>query len=148
MNKLDSALLTLLIKDARASFADIARQLNVSRAHARARVQALVESGVIEQFSAVVNPEKLGKVVSTFVDLKVAPHAIEPVAEELANCPEVVSLYIMSDLKSLHIHTLTDSMESFDAFARARIFNRPEILSVDCKTLLSRVKNRRGGARL
>ncbi|MCK9260423.1 MAG: Lrp/AsnC family transcriptional regulator [Azoarcus sp.] len=148
MNKLDSALLAILIKDARASFADIARQLDISRAHARTRVQALVESGVIEQFSAVVNPEKLGKVVSTFIDLKVNPARLEPIADELANCPEVVSLYIMSDLQSLHIHTLTDSYETFDAFVRQRIFNRPEILSVDCKTLMSRVKNRRGGARL
>lgn len=148
MNKLDSALLAILIKDARASFADIARQLGISRAHARTRVQMLVESGVIEQFSAVVNPEKLGKVVSTFVDLRVTPAAIERIAEELADCPEVVSLYIMSDLQSLHIHTLTDSYETFDAFVRQRIFNRPEILSVDCKTLMSRVKNRRGGARL
>lgn len=148
MNKLDSALLNILIKDARASFADIARQLGISRAHARTRVQALVEGGVIEQFSAVVNPEKLGKVISTFVDLKVAPAAMERISEELADCPEVVSLYIMSDLQSLHIHTLTDSYETFDAFVRQRIFNRPEILSVDCKTLMSRVKNRRGGARL
>ncbi len=148
MNKLDSALLAILIKDARASFADIARQLDISRAHARTRVQALVESGVIEQFSAVVNPEKLGKVVSTFIDLKVTPARLELIADELANCPEVVSLYIMSDLQSLHIHTLTDSYETFDAFVRQRIFNRPEILFVDCKTLMSRVKNRRGGARL
>ena len=148
MNKLDSALLNILIKDARASFADIARRLDISRAHARARVQALVESGVIEQFSAVVNPEKLGKVVSTFIDLKVSPMALETVAEELAARPEVVSLYIMSDLQSLHIHTLTDSVETFDTFVRKHIFNRPEILSVDCKSLLSRVKNRSGGARL
>ena len=148
MNKLDSVLLAILIKDARASFADIARQLDISRAHARTRVQALVESGVIEQFSAVVNPEKLGKVVSTFIDLKVSPARLEPIADELANCPEVVSLYVMSDLQSLHIHTLTDSYETFDAFVRQRIFNRPEILAVDCKTLMSRVKNRRGGARL
>jgi Lrp/AsnC family transcriptional regulator, leucine-responsive regulatory protein len=148
MNKLDSALLNILVKDGRASFADIARQLGISRAHARGRVQALVDSGVIELFSAVVNPEKLGKVISTFIDLRVAPAALESVSQELADCPEVVSLYVMSDLQSLHIHTLTDSYETFDAFVRQRIFNRPEILSVDCKTLMSRVKNRRGGARL
>ncbi|PPE68115.1 Lrp/AsnC family transcriptional regulator [Caldimonas caldifontis] len=148
MDKLDSTLLNLLIRDARASYADIARQLGISRAHARNRVQALVNAGVIEQFSAVVNPEKLGKVVSTFLDLRVAPVALEPISQELAACPEVVSLYIMSDLQSLHIHTLTDSYESFDAFVRKHIFNRPEILSVDCKTLMTRVKNRRGGARL
>ncbi len=148
MDKLDNALLNILIKDSRTSFADMARQLNISRAYARARVQALVESGVIEKFTAVVNPEKLGKGVSSFVDLTVAPHAIEEVAERLASTLEVVSLYIMSDLKSLHIHTLTDSLESFDAFVREHIFNHPEILSVDCKALMTRVKHRRGGARL
>ncbi|MDP2677624.1 MAG: Lrp/AsnC family transcriptional regulator [Rhodoferax sp.] len=148
LSKLDSALLNILVKDGRASFADIARQLGVSRAHTRARVQALVSSGVIELFGAVINPEKLGKVISTFVDIRVAPAALEAVSQELADCHEVVSLYIMSDLQSLHVHALTDSMETFDAFVRKHIFNRPEILSVDCKTLMTRVKNRRGGARL
>lgn len=148
MNKLDTALLNLLVKDARISFADIARQLNVSRAYARARVQALVEEGVIEQFTTVVNPEKVGKVISTFIDLKVTPQAIEQIAEELAALPEVVSLYIMNDLRSLHIHTLTDSHETFEQFAHAHIFGRPEILSVECNSLLKRVKHRRGGARL
>ncbi|MBY0410888.1 MAG: Lrp/AsnC family transcriptional regulator [Burkholderiaceae bacterium] len=148
MNATDAALLNLLIKDGRASFADIARQLGISRAHARTRVQMLVDSGVIELFSAVVNPEKLGKVISTFIDLKVAPSAMESLSQELADCPEVVSLYIMSDLQSLHIHTLTTTYEAFDRFVREHIFNRPEILSVDCKTLMTRVKNRRGGVRL
>lgn len=148
MNKLDSDVLNILVRDARTPFADIARELGISRAHARNRVQALVEAGVIEQFSAVVNPDKLGKVISAFVDLKVRPAALEAVAEELAGCPEVVSLYIMNDLQSLHIHTLTDSQETFEAFVRHRIFNRPEILCADCKTLLARVKNRRGGVRL
>lgn len=89
MNELDAALLSLLIKDSRLSFADISRQLGCSRAHARARVQALLEEGTVEQFTAVVNPEKLGKVTSTFVDLKVKSHVIEAVATELAAQPEV-----------------------------------------------------------
>jgi len=148
MNKLDTALLSLLTQDARISFADIGRQLNISRAHARARVQALVDDGVIEQFTAVVNPQKLGKVISTFIDLKVVPQHIEQVAEELAAKQEVVSLYIMTDLRSLHIHTLTDSYEAFDIFAKEYLFGRKEVISVECTSLLKRVKHRRGGARL
>jgi DNA-binding Lrp family transcriptional regulator len=148
MNKLDTALLNILIKDARTSFADIARQLNVSRAYARTRTQALVEDGVIEQFTAVVNPEKVGKTISTFVDLKVNPQCIEQIAKELADLPEVVSLYIMTDLRSLHIHTLTEGYESFDVFAKEHILGRPEVISVECNSLLKRVKHRRGGARL
>jgi DNA-binding Lrp family transcriptional regulator len=148
LSKLDSALLSILVKDGRASFADIARQLGISRAHARARVQALQTNGVIELFGAVINPEKLGKVLSTFLDIQVTPVALEAVAQELADCKEVVSLYIMSDLKSLHVHALTEGVQDFEAFVRRHLFNRQEILAVDCKTLLTRVKHRRGGARL
>ncbi|WP_027350216.1 Lrp/AsnC family transcriptional regulator [Halotalea alkalilenta] len=148
MDQLDNALLNILIKDSRVSYADMARQLNISRAYARVRVKALVDSGVIESFTTVINPEKLGKSISNFVDLTVAPHAIEQVAERLASTLEVVSLYIMSDLKSLHVHTLTDGPERFEAFVREHIFNRPEILSVNCTALMTRVKHRRGGARL
>ncbi|ANF59453.1 Lrp/AsnC family transcriptional regulator [Halotalea alkalilenta] len=148
MDQLDNALLNILIKDSRVSYADMARQLNISRAYARVRVKALVDSGVIESFTTVINPEKLGKSISNFVDLTVAPHAIEQVAERLASTLEVVSLYIMSDLKSLHVHTLTDGPERFEAFVREHIFNHPEILSVNCTALMTRVKHRRGGARL
>ncbi|MGE0349244.1 Lrp/AsnC family transcriptional regulator, partial [Hydrogenophaga sp.] len=41
LSKLDKALLNILVKDGRASFGDIARQLGISRAHARSRVQGL-----------------------------------------------------------------------------------------------------------
>lgn len=148
MNRLDSDLLKLLLKDGRMSYADLARQLDISRAHARDRVQHLVESGVIEQFTAVVNPASLGKVISTFIDLKAAPFALESLAQELAACPEVINLYIMSDLKSLHIHTLTHSQEAFDQFARRYLTGREEITSLYCTNLLSRVKHGEGGAKL
>ena len=148
MNKLDNALLNLLIKDGRISFADIARQLKISRTHARDRIKAMVESGLIEQFTAVINPEMLGKTISSFIDIKVAPKVIETIAENLASQPEVVSLYIMTDLQSLQIHTLTDSNEAFNRFVSAYLFSNSDILSINSTSLLKRVKHRRGGARL
>ena len=103
MTPLDTKILGLLIKDGRASFAEIARTLKISRAHVRERVQKLIDDGVIEQFTAVVNPEKLGKAVSAFFDVEVAPQGIQEVARNLAAQPEVVSLYIMNDMQSLHM---------------------------------------------
>jgi Lrp/AsnC family leucine-responsive transcriptional regulator len=148
VSPLDTKILSLLIKDGRASFAEIARDLNVSRAHVRERVNKLIEEGVIEQFTAVVNPEKLGKAVSAFFDVKVAPHGITQVAEELAAQPEVVSLYIMNDMQSLHMHTLTKDMAQLEQFSANHLFGREAVRQVDCKTLMSRLKNRRGGPRL
>jgi Lrp/AsnC family transcriptional regulator, leucine-responsive regulatory protein len=148
VSPLDTKILGLLIKDGRASFAEIARDLNVSRAHVRERVNKLMDDGVIEQFTAVVNPEKLGKAVSAFFDIKVAPQGIAQVAEELAAQPEVVSLYIMNDMQSLHMHTLTRDMAQLEQFSSTHLFGKEAVRQVDCKTLMTRLKNRRGGPRL
>ena len=148
MSPLDTKILGLLIKDGRATFADIARDLNVSRAHVRERVNKLMDDGVIEQFTAVVNPEKLGKAVSAFFDVQVSPQGIQQVARELAAQPEVVSLYIMNDMRSLHMHTLTEDIAQLELFSATHLFGRDAVTSVDCKTLMTRLKNRRGGPRL
>ena len=148
MTPLDTKILGLLIKDGRATFADIARDLNVSRAHVRERVQKLIDEGVIEQFTAVVNPEKLGKAVSAFFDVQVAPANIQEVAQNLAAQPEVVSLYIMNDMQSLHMHTLTKDMAMLEQFSTNHLLGKEAVRNVDCKTLMSRLKNRRGGPRL
>ena len=148
MNDLDQKILAMLVDDGRMSFADIARELGISRVHARDRVQRLIEEGVIEKFTVIVNPEKVGTTVSAFFDVEVDPQGIEMVAEDLARQPEVRSLYIMSDMTSLHIHTLTEDNTALEDFVRRNLFSRRHVVKVNCKMLLSRVKNRRGGSRI
>ncbi len=148
MNEMDQKILDMLIEDGRMSFADIARELSVSRVHARDRVQRLMDEGIIEKFTVVLNPEKIGTTVSAFFDVEVEPQGIEMIAEDLARQPEVRSLYIMSDMASLHIHTLTKDNLALEDFARRNLLSRRHIVKVNCKMLLTRVKNRRGGARI
>ncbi|MHB8920768.1 MAG: Lrp/AsnC family transcriptional regulator [Halothiobacillus sp.] len=148
MNALDQKILALLVDDGRMSFADIARELEISRVHARDRVLHLMEEGVIEKFTVIVNPEKIGTVVSAFLDVEVDPQGIETVAGDLARQPEVVSLYIMSDMTSLHIHTLTEDNVGLEDFVRRNLFSRRHVVKISCKLLLSRVKSRRGGPRI
>ena len=148
MNDMDQKILAILIDDGRLSFADIARELGISRVHARDRVQKLISDGIIEKFTVIVNPEKIGNIVSAFFDVEVDPQGIETVAEDLARQPEVRSLYIMSDMTSLHIHTLTEDNKALEDFVRRNLFSRRHIVKVNCKMLLTRVKNRRGGTRI
>ena len=148
MNDMDQKILAILVDDGRLSFADIARELGISRVHARDRVQKLISDGIIEKFTVIVNPEKIGNIVSAFFDVEVDPQGIETVAEDLARQPEVRSLYIMSDMTSLHIHTLTEDNKALEDFVRRNLFSRRHIVKVNCKMLLTRVKNRRGGTRI
>ncbi|MDD3575924.1 MAG: Lrp/AsnC family transcriptional regulator [Halothiobacillus sp.] len=148
MNALDKKIIALLVDDGRMSFADIARELDISRVHARERILRLMEEGIIEKFTVIVNPEKVGTVVSAFLDVEIDPQGIETVADDLARQPEVVSLYIMSDMTSLHIHTLTEDNTGLEEFVRRNLFSRRHVVKISCKFLLSRVKNRRGGPRI
>lgn len=148
MIDLDQKILQMLIDDGRRSFADIARELGVSRVHVRDRVLKLMADGVIEKFTLIVNPEKIGRTVSAFFDVEVDPQGIQAVAEDIALQPEVRSLYIMSDMTSLHIHTLTEDSQALEDFARRNLWSRQHIVKVNCKMLLARIKNRRGGPRI
>lgn len=145
---METKVLQLLMKNGRMSYADIARELGCSRAYARDVVRKLEKEGVIEQFTVILNPDKLGKRISAFLDVQVTPARLEETAQELAGAPEVVSLYIMSDMKSLHIHTLTDSTGDLDRFLSRHLLGRDWITSLECKLLMSRLKHRRGGPRL
>jgi Lrp/AsnC family leucine-responsive transcriptional regulator len=148
MSELDKKILRMLIDDGRKSFADIARELGISRVHARERVQKMLDEGVIEKFTTIVNPEKIGTAVSAFFDVEVDPQGIESVSQDLAKLDEVQSLYIMSDMTSLHIHTLTQDNAALEEFVHRNLFSRRYINKVTCKFLLSRIKNRRGGPRI
>ena len=148
MIDLDQKILQILIDDGRRSFADIAREIGVSRVHVRDRVQKLMLEGVIEKFTLIVNPEKIGSTVSAFFDVEVDPQGILAVAENIALQPEVRSLYIMSDMTSLHIHTLTEDSDALEDFARRNLWSSNHIVKVNCKMLLLRIKNRRGGPRI
>jgi len=148
MIDLDQKILQILIDDGRRSFADVARELEVSRVHVRDRVQKLMASGVIEKFTLIVNPEKIGNTISAFFDVEVDPQGIQAVAEDIALQPEVRSLYIMSDMTSLHIHVLIDDSKALEDFARRNLLARKHVLKVNCKLLLSRIKRSRGGSRI
>jgi len=142
-----TAVLQILMANSRTSYADIARQLHCSRAHARELVHQLREDGVIEQFTVILDSRKLGQTLSAFLDIQVAPAHLEQTAAELAATQEVISLYIMSDLRSLHVHTLTDDLAALDAFVCAHLYGRNHILSLECKIATRRVKTWGGGVR-
>lgn len=56
-----------LRRDSRISVAALAEAVGISRSNAYARLNALVDAGVIERFTVDINPRMIGKKVSAFV---------------------------------------------------------------------------------
>lgn len=69
MDEVDEKILSILEEDGRASFTDIAEQVNVSEGTVRNRVEKLQETGVIEKFTVEVGRDRG---ISAFISVSVS----------------------------------------------------------------------------
>ena len=70
MKDLDQKILEILTNDARTPHAQIGEEVGLSRPAVTERVKKLELSGIIEGYSAVLNPEALGQSLTAFISAK------------------------------------------------------------------------------
>ncbi|MFH5778045.1 Lrp/AsnC family transcriptional regulator [Heyndrickxia oleronia] len=140
----DRKIMELLTDNGRMSYADIGKQLNLSRVAVRERVNQLINNGVIEKFTAVINSEKVGKHVSAFFEVDCEPAFLVEVAQKLAEHPSVASCYQMTGPSTLHMHVLVDDFSSLENFINNELYGLQGITRVESNILLRRFKSRSG----
>lgn len=144
LDNTDRKIIAMLHENSRISYTDLAKEIGLSRVAVQARINALMEEGVIERFTVVLSPEKLGILVSAFFNVEVEPQHLHAVADQLAMEPPITSLYHMTGPTKLHMHGLfTDNQEMQD-FLRDKLYALPGITSVDTQVLINRYKSRMG----
>jgi Lrp/AsnC family transcriptional regulator for asnA, asnC and gidA len=98
----DHKILTLLIKNARTPFLEIARECGISGAAVHQRVKKLEDANVIVGSRMLVRPRSLGLDICAFVNVKLSKPDISLLAiEELRKMPEVVECHFIAGPYSL-----------------------------------------------
>ncbi len=95
LDEIDQRILDVLRRDARASMSEVARSAHVSRATAYARVNKLIDDGVITGFGAQIDPVKAGMHSSAYVMLSVDQAPWQELREELMGIPEIVHIALI-----------------------------------------------------
>jgi len=144
IDHIDRKILEILAENSRMSYVDIGKELNLSRVAIRERVNQLIEAGVIEKFSVVINSEKVGKSVSAFFEVDCEPSSLVSVAENLANNPRVASCYQMTGPSTLHMHVLVEDFIALENFINEELYSLEGITRVESHILLRRFKSRTG----
>lgn len=144
MDETDKKILELLTINGRMSYVDIGKELGLSRVSIRERVNQLIEKGIIEKFSVVINSEKVGKGVSAFFEVDCEPASLVRVAETLANNPSVASCYQMTGPSTLHMHVLVEDFAKLEKFINEELYSLDGITRVESHILLRRFKSRTG----
>ena len=92
IDSLDKKILSILSKNARIPFKDVAAECGVSRAAIHQRVQHLIEGGVITGSGFDVNPKSLGYTTCTYVGITLERgNMYKSVVERLDHIPKSLS---------------------------------------------------------
>ena len=73
LDELDQKIIQLLIENARISYSDIGEETGISRVAGKDRIQALEKRGVIEEYTTIINPQKISGAVSCYFEIETKP---------------------------------------------------------------------------
>lgn len=141
LDAIDTQILKYLSENGRISNAELGRLVNLTRAAVRERVNQLVEQGIIERFTVVVNPLKAGKLLSMYFDVEVDWSQMDAVAHTLLESEEITNVYQMSGQPHLHVHALLDDQEHAERYVR-KLQTIAGITNVKAEFLITRYKER------
>jgi DNA-binding Lrp family transcriptional regulator len=126
------------------SYVEIGKRVNLSRVAVKSRMEALEKEGIIERFSIVINPEKVGRMISAFFDIEAEPRLLLEVAQKITDLEAVTDVYQMTGSSNLHVHATLELNEDLERFLREELYPIQGIVKIDCNVIVSRFKTRKG----
>ena len=144
LDELDQKIIRLLIENARISYSDIGEETGISRVAVKARIQALEKRGVIEEYTTIINPQKINGAVSCYFEIETKPEYLAQVTDILYKNNTITQIYRVTGRDRLHVHAVASSGDEMEYFLHNVIDTLPGIISCSCNMILSRIKDIKG----
>ncbi|WP_373218334.1 Lrp/AsnC family transcriptional regulator [Blautia sp. Marseille-P2398] len=144
LDELDQKIIRLLIENARISYSDIGEETGISRVAVKARIQALEQRGVIEEYTTIINPQKISGAVSCYFEIETKPEYLAQVTDILYKNNTITQIYRVTGRDRLHVHAVASSGDEMEYFLHNVIDTLPGIISCSCNMILSRIKDIKG----
>ena len=143
MDATDRKLIRLLQQDTRVPNAQLAERLNISASACWRRVRALEKSGVIERYSAIVNPVALGLGFEAIVHVHLTRHdsaALSRFIDAVRARDEVIECYATTGQADYHLRVLCRDIATYNTFLEQFLFKQSAVDSAQTNVVLRRIK--------
>ena len=144
LDELDQKIVTLLIRNARMSYSEIGQQVGISRVAVKMRVQALEQKGIIEEYTTIINPQRISGAVSCYFEIETKPDTLMDVAEILEKNDTITQIYRVTGKSRLHVHAVASSNEEMEKLIYDTVDRLPGVVECTCNPILSRIKDIKG----
>ncbi|SNS19054.1 transcriptional regulator, AsnC family [Noviherbaspirillum humi] len=151
LDKTDRKILAILQADGRLTNQEVAERINLSPSPCLRRIKRLEEAGIIRQYVALLDAEKIGLGLLAYVNVRLEKHSdtssqggVSPRADfshAVAHWPEVVACYAMTGEMDYLLRVHVEDMEHFSRFVMETLLRHPAVLDVKSSFALQKIKD-------
>ena len=129
-DKIDLAILRVLLLDSRKTLQDIGTEVGLSPTSCWTRIKKLEATGVIKRYTIDVDPAKLGYHDSVIVQVTLESHTDETLYDfgrVLATIPEIQEAYLVSGDYDYYIRIAVRDTRDYERLLREKLYKIPGI---------------------
>lgn len=127
----DRALLAALTRDARRSNAALAAEVGIAESTCSVRVRSLVERGVIQGFTTILDPAGLGHPVQAVIAVRLAGHdmaQVQAFGDEVSALPGVLAVWNVSGADDFVVHVACPTPDALRDLVLSHLTSRPGVV--------------------
>ena len=133
LDRIDKSIIFELQKNGRIQNNDLAREIGLSPSSCLRRVKLLEEAGVIQNYTTVVDPQKIGLQLILFSRIWLVgqdAETIDTFIEAMRELPQVMECYIILGECDAMLKVVVKDLESYRKFQSAHLTKKNGITSV------------------
>ncbi len=143
LDEIDRRILEQLQKDGRMSNADLSDRVHLSPSACHRRVQRLEADGYITGYVALVDPRKVGRKTTVFVEITLSGQADEILSafeKAVALVPAVLECHLMAGSADYLLKVVAEDAEDFALIHRRYLAGLPGVQTLQSSFSLKKVR--------
>ena len=132
LDEFDRKILTILGRDGRITYTDLAQRVGLSKTPCQQRVKRLVDSGLITGFRAIVDPAKVGLDHVAFTEVKLSDtreEALRRFNAAVRQIPEVEECHMIASSFDYLLKVRTPDIRRYRIVLGEKISSLPHVAS-------------------
>ena len=137
LDEIDIKIIQALQADGRAPLTQLSEQLQSPHATIRDRIHKMEKAGVIEGYTAIINPAKIGYLINCYVEL-VLDHQVETeqAIQALMTIEEVTEIHILTGETDAFVRIWASDIEHLRQILYAKFANIPGMVRTNTVVVL------------
>lgn len=143
LDNIDRRILTVLQKQGRMSNADLSEHVALSASACHRRVQRLEKDGFIRDYVALLNPRKVGRPTTVFVEITLSGQAdevLDAFEKAVARVPDVLECHLMAGTADYLLKVVAGDTEDFARIHRRYLATLPGVAQMQSSFALRTVR--------